>query len=215
MESEEFPTPSPTLLLEAETAVSPNPCSDNLSKKESLFDDLTLRYDIVVDNDRQVFCSELQYDGEGWLGFGVSETGDMIGSTAVIGLPGNDDPTIPNLYSLDGKTNSLVKLLPEEEQTLLGARITQVDGMTVLKFAKYIDEPDDDFAIKVPGVTTFIYTAADNNEFGYHGMKRGSVSLVLSNAKSWKQAKREQRGDEKRISDSKKNKVKKGKQRQL
>ena len=138
-----------------------------------------------------VFCSELAYEGEGWLGLGISETGDMIGSTAVIGLPDSNDVTNPGLYSLDGKTNSLVRLLPPDEQTLLGSSIVQEDGVTVMRFAKLIDESSEDFIINVPGVTTFIYAASDSNQFGYHGMKRGSVTLVLSNAKSWKKSKKE------------------------
>lgn len=215
IESDGFPTISPTRLMEIETDTRNSRCPDVLEKKKSLLDDLILRYDIVIDNDnRQIFCSELDYDGEGWLGFGVSKNGEMIGGTAVVGLP-DQDPTKPGIYSLDGKTNSLVKRSPEEDQTLLYASIAQTDDGTILRFAKYIDAVDEDFAIKVPGVTTFIYAAADSNEFGYHGMKRGSVSLVLSNAKSWKQAKRQQRDEEERIifdSKKKKDEKKKGKQ---
>jgi hypothetical protein len=192
---------TPTYLATANGITRSNPCPDVLDKKTTLQDGLGLSYEIIVDNDRQLLCSELEYEGEGWLGLGVSERGDMSGSTAVIGLPGTtddttkpgttDDTTNPNpgLYSLDGKENSSVQLLSDDLQTiLLGASIIQENGLTVLRFATYVNDSNEDFAIKVPGVTTFIYAAADSNEFGYHGMKRGSLSLVLSNAKSWKKA---------------------------
>lgn len=162
-----------------------NPCPDTLSKRKTLQDDLTLSYDVILDNERQLFCSELEYDGQGWVGFGVSESGEMVGSTAVVGLPDSEIDSNPGLYSLDGNTNSLIKLLSEEEQTILGASILQENGVTVLKFATYIDV-NDDFVIKVPGVTNFIYAAGESNDFGYHGMRRGSVSLVLSNSKKKK-----------------------------
>ena len=186
---ESLPTQSPTYLV-AELQRS-NPCPDVLSRSETLEPDLTFSYEIIVEDDRDLlFCSELVYEGEGWLGLGISGNGDMIGSTAVIGLPDSNDVTNPGLYSLDGKTNSLVRILPPEEQTLLGSSIVQENGVTVMRFAKSINESSEDFVIKVPGVTTFIYAASDSNEFGYHGMKRGSVTLVLSNAKSWKKSKK-------------------------
>eukprot|EP00804_Cyclotella_cryptica_P021104 CCRYP_020177-RC/>CCRYP_020177-RC protein AED:0.02 eAED:0.02 QI:238/1/1/1/0.6/0.5/6/1191/559 len=163
-----------------------SPCPDVLTKRKALLDDLTLSYDVILENERQLFCSELEYDGEGWVGFGVSETGEMVGSTAVVGLPNSDLDSNPGLYSLDGKTNSLIKLLPEEEQTILGASILQDNGATVLKFATYIDDGADGFVINVPGVTNFIYAAGESNDFGYHGMRRGSVSLVLSSTKKKK-----------------------------
>jgi hypothetical protein len=176
---------TPTYLATANGISRSNPCPDVLAKKTTLQDGLGLSYEIIVDNERQLLCSELEYEGEGWLGLGVSEKGEMIGSTAVIGLPG----TTANLYSLGGKENSLVQLLSDDLQTiLLGASIIQENGLTVLRFATYVNDSNEDFAIKVPGVTTFIYAAADSNKFGYHGMKRGSLSLVLSNAKSWKKA---------------------------
>ncbi|KAL7485920.1 hypothetical protein ACHAW6_011518 [Cyclotella cf. meneghiniana] len=165
-----------------------NPCPYSLSKRKTLQDDLTLSYDVILDNERQLFCSELEYDGLGWVGFGVSESGEMVGSTAVVGLPDSEIDSNPGLYSLDGKTNSLIKLLSEEEQTILGASILQENGVTVLKFATYIDDVNDDFVIKVP-VTNFIYAAGESNDFGYHGMRRGSVSLVLSNSKKKKHPK--------------------------
>ena len=183
---------SPTYLETVSKLSLSNPCPEVLSKSKTLEDDLILYYDVVVDDGRQVFCSELEYDDEGWLGLGVSESGEMIGSTAVIGLPDSNTASNPGLYSLDGKTNSLVTLLPDNQQNILFKSITQESGTTVMRFAKYIDDPDDDdFVIKVPGVTTFIYAASDSNDFGYHGMKRGSVSLVLSNAKSLKKEKKE------------------------
>jgi hypothetical protein len=149
-------------------------CPMNLRKSESLLDDLTLHYDVVGDN----LCIRLEYDNEGWIGLGFSSSyGKMVGSTAVIGIPDvKEGTTNPAYYALDGMVESMITPLPEsQQQTLQEATILQDQGLTVLTFAKSLID-DDHIGM---GENTFIFAAANYNQFGYHD-KRGSVTLYLS-----------------------------------
>ncbi len=143
-------------------------CPTNLSQSESLLDDLTLNYEVKGDN----LCMRLEYDNEGWIGLGFSSPdGRMVGSTAVIGLP---DVKEAKYYALDGMSETMVTLLPESQQTLQEATIMQEDGLTMLSFA--ISLIDDEY-VSV-GENTFIFAAANSNQFGYHD-KRGAITLNL------------------------------------
>ncbi len=164
---------------------SPNRiCPSNLARSEGLRDDLTLYYEVIryvedSSTNGGVFCVKLEYDAEGWLGFGFSSGGEMIGSTAVIGLPNDEDSTSnPGKYGLDGKTESLVVVMDAAHQTLRDATIRQDNGITIMEFGKLLIE-DDEEPLVVPGENTFIYSASTSNELGYHGLKRGSIILYL------------------------------------
>lgn len=144
-------------------------CPTNLSQSESLLDDLTLYYEVVGDN----LCMRLEYDNDGWIGLGFSSPdGRMVGSTAVIGLP---DVKEAKYYALEGMAETMITLLPESQQNLQEATILQDDGVTVLTFA--ISLIDDEYI--GAGENTFIFAAANSNQFGYHD-KRGAVTLNLS-----------------------------------
>ncbi|KAL7494543.1 hypothetical protein ACHAWT_003225 [Skeletonema menzelii] len=160
-----YPTGAPTIGKHS----NPSLCPTNLGKSESLLNDLTLHYDVVGDN----LCMRLEYDNEGWIALGFSSPdGRMVGSTAIIGLP---DMKEAKYYALEGMSKSLITLLPESQQTLQEAIIIQEDGSTVLSFAKSLI---DDEYISV-GENTFIFAAANSNQFGYHD-KRGAVTLNVS-----------------------------------
>jgi hypothetical protein len=49
-----------------------------------LQDDLILRQ--VVNQNDLTLSVQMEYAGQGWLGFAFSPTGEMIGSTAIIGI---------------------------------------------------------------------------------------------------------------------------------
>jgi len=159
-------------------------CPSNLARSEVLRDDLTLYYEFIHDEAKDsgnggVLCVRLEYDSQGWLGFGFSSGGEMVGSTAVIGLPNYKDSVAnPGKYSLDGKTDSLVVPMDAAQQTLRDATIRQDNGMTMMEFGKLMIE-DDEEPLVVPGENTFIYSASANNELGYHGFKRGSITVYL------------------------------------
>lgn len=159
-------------------------CPSNLARSEVLMEDLTLYYEVIHDEaidseNGGVLCVRLEYDSQGWLGFGFSSGGEMVGSTAVIGLPDyKDSITNPGKYSLDGKTDSLVVPMDTAQQTLRDATIRQDNRMTMMEFGKLLIE-DDEQPLVVPGENTFIYSASANNELGYHGFKRGSITVYL------------------------------------
>ena len=150
----------------------PTVCPINLGKSESLLDDLTLHYEVVGGN----LCIRLEYENEGWLGLGFSSSdGNMVGSTAVIGLPDvKEGKSNPAYYALDGMVDSMITPLPESQQTLQDPKISQENGLTVMSFAKSLD--DEHISM---GENTFIFAAANFNQFGYHN-KRGAVTLYLS-----------------------------------
>lgn len=65
------------------------------------------------------------YEGEAWLGFGFSESGQMVGSTVVIGLPDepNEEGTNPGRFYLADKSVSAIQPVKggiSEQQAVLG-----------------------------------------------------------------------------------------------
>lgn len=106
-----------------------------------------------------VFTGILQYEGEGWLGFGLSETGGMIGSTAIIGLPTEKKVDVRDL-----KDKSIKAITVSTEQNLIESSITQEKGVTQLRFKKEMGT----FPVINEGANTFIFAVGENNVFGYH-----------------------------------------------
>jgi len=166
-----FPTVAITDFPTASVASEPvqsSSCPINLSKSESLLDDLTLYYEVVNGDN---LCIRLEYDNEGWIGLGFSSSeGKMVGSTAVIGVPDEKEPAY---YSLNGMADSMITLLSDE--TVKEAALLQQDGLTIMTFSKSLV---DDEHISL-GENTFIYAASNSNHFGYHS-QRGSVTLYLT-----------------------------------
>ena len=58
------------------------------------------------------------YEGQGWLGFGFSESGKMVGSTVVIGLPDeiNQAGVNPQRFFLADKKKSEIQPLSQQQQ---------------------------------------------------------------------------------------------------
>mmetsp|Transcript_22874 Transcript_22874/g.32741 ORF Transcript_22874/g.32741 Transcript_22874/m.32741 type:complete len:655 (+) Transcript_22874:34-1998(+) len=110
----------------------------------------------------------LQYQGESWLGFGISSNGKMKGSTAVIGKP--DDGTV-GMFDLEDKAIEAIK---ETQNTLVSSSIKQEGGTTILE----LELPYSDGITKT-GLSTFLFAIGAGNEFGYHE-HRGSFRLDLS-----------------------------------
>jgi DOMON domain len=105
---------------------APEPAPGAVSTLE-LEEGLTLQ---TVDNGDNTATFTLVYDGEGWVALGVSPTGVMIGSQAVIGLPGSD----PVIYTLGAKDTAGVVPAASDQQILMSSSVTQVDGITTLTF---------------------------------------------------------------------------------
>ncbi|KAL7524891.1 hypothetical protein ACHAXR_000760, partial [Thalassiosira sp. AJA248-18] len=121
---------------------------------------------------------ELILEGKAWVAIAFSEDGKMIGSEAVIGIPG--EGTVLK-YNLGSKVVSGVEPMQESQQTLFDTSIEVKDGQTIMKFTKMMKEPGE-----------IELLAGDNNFLGAYGSdttlsihsKRQSVVLNLSSGAS-------------------------------
>lgn len=138
--------------------------------------ELTFHWTLKEDATTPVLDGVLEYDGEGWLGFGVSPNGEMIGSTAIIGLPGTG--TEPAEYSLEGKSVDAVNQA-EPFESPEKAVITQAGGKTILRFVKVLEDDASNGGFTENGLNTFIFAAGSSNELGYH-QHRGSFRINLN-----------------------------------
>ncbi|CAB9496618.1 Eukaryotic cytochrome b561 [Seminavis robusta] len=147
---------------------------------------LTLNYVVDLDDDMMNgnFSAELIYAGQGWVGFGISPDGAMIGSLAVIGVPGQPvGPSNPGKYILNAKSPSGAELLPDSQQTIMDGNIVQNETHTVMTFTKRLTEPGE---IEIIADTQFLnnFLAAagiDNDSLGFH-ISRGATQLGLAPA---------------------------------
>lgn len=117
----------------------------------------------------------LQYTGEAWLGFGVSDDGKMTGSEAIIGKP---DELTATKYLLSDKAAAGINAV-KDTTSLKSATIKQEGGVTTLEFENALDVSTDTHTITSTGLNTFIYAAGKDNTFNYHE-HRGSFRIDLA-----------------------------------
>lgn len=107
---------------------------------------------------------QVDYDGEGWVGFAFSETQFMVPNVAVIGLP--DTGTVVK-YDLNGQDMSTVT--PSTSNlSLTKTSISQVDGFTQLTFTKPLIEANETAVSKEQNGNLFIVAFGFTNELGFH-----------------------------------------------
>eukprot|EP00804_Cyclotella_cryptica_P028334 CCRYP_013208-RA/>CCRYP_013208-RA protein AED:0.12 eAED:0.12 QI:0/0/0.5/1/0/0/2/241/391 len=153
-------------------------CPSELTGVESISSTLTMYYALVLsDSEPGILCARFESQSEAWLGWGINPSGEMIGGEAVIGLP--DEGTVRkfNLYaeSMDG-----VVEMDDASQTLMETSIVQENGMTIMSFAKYLDE--DQYGIFESGrANSFIWAVGSSNTLGYHP-ERGHFELEFAGA---------------------------------
>ncbi|KAL9191209.1 hypothetical protein ACHAXT_000915 [Thalassiosira profunda] len=158
--------------------------------------DLTLRYLVLLpdghdgDDFDQEECPQcrmtvqLLYDGEAWVGFGVSHKGEMVGSHAVIGEPGHS----VGMYYLDGKDAQYV--VEDPTQALENPAIDFIEGQTILEFTIALSDFDAGMSssgsgggswasLSLTGRSTFIWAHGNDGEAkrGYHGSNRGPLTI--------------------------------------
>jgi len=119
----------------------------------------------------------LTYEGDGWVGFGLSSNGKMVGSPAephiaALCLPG--EPAVSK-YLLGAY--AVPTEMPEESQTLIDTSVTQEGGVTVCEFTKLLVE-EGELPIDPNGVNSFIWAVGNTNELAYH-RSRGQVDIPL------------------------------------
>jgi hypothetical protein len=118
-----------------------------------------------IDAEKGTVNVELEYDGIGWLGFGFSENGIMVPSTAVIGLPKTG---VVEKYDL--KFRALDGVVPlQGRQTLEDTFIAVENGRTILVFTKPLAEQDET-SVK-PGKNQFIWAIGSDEDLAIHQFK--------------------------------------------
>jgi hypothetical protein len=131
----------------------------------------------------------LEYTGgETWLGLASSSNGFMIGSTAIIGVPGSDEKAQPpTQYTLTDKIVAGLSMDDVSDSNVQGGEIVseKINGSsttkyrTVLTFTKTLNDPNDQVPIRKDGLNTLLYAAGSSRELAYHE-HRGSFQLNLN-----------------------------------
>lgn len=119
-----------------------------------------LRYDLVRESSPGagdgVLCGQLEVADtfDGWVAFGFSSTGQMIGSTdpANVAVIGRVDDKSVKKYTLPGR---YVVEMAQEDQTLLDTNIAVVNDNIIMTFTKLLKE-DGEVEIVVDRANEFI-----------------------------------------------------------
>ena len=144
---------------------------------------ITVTYELGADGAGvATFSATVVYEGLGWVGFAISENGNMVGSLAVIGLPDEDvGPTNPGKYDLEAITVAGVVLT--DQQTLMDGNIEQNETHTVLTFTKLVEE-EGELSINPTGNNFFLVAAGTANELAFHAVRQPfEVALGCAAAK--------------------------------
>eukprot|EP00904_Undaria_pinnatifida_P013446 jgi/Undpi1/9231/HiC_scaffold_26.g11689.m1 len=128
----------------------------------------------AVDRDSDDITIQAVYEGDAWISVGFSESGGMLGSDAVIGLP--DEETAAEYY-LAAYDISGVTEAPLQE--ISGAAVTQADSTTTLVFTRPLS-PSDPFKntlLLEEGVeATLIWAFGADNTLAWH-RNRGDITV--------------------------------------
>jgi DOMON domain len=158
------------------TPGDPLPKEDYGSKEESpygkkIYDDLYIK--MKPTDDKKYVSVELTHIHNGlnnYIALGISSTGTMKGSIAIIGA--SDNP-MPMKYDLLDNTLAGVVKSPEDRQTLVDPSYLSNATQTVLKFKKLVDEPNE-IPVLLSGETTFLFAIGSQASLGSHGTSRGT-----------------------------------------
>ena len=148
---------------------------------------LTMDYVVNLDDSQDtsdfpqgILSAKITFQGLGWVSVGFTTgAAAMVPGEAIIGLP--DEPqgiNNPGKYTMSSKSIQGVQLLPESQQTLVNATITQTDSTTTMTFQKILVEADE-IPINGNGQTTFLWAQGYSNTLAIH-QGRGAVGLSLS-----------------------------------
>ena len=127
-------------------------------------DKLTMKE--VVNPQDKTITVQLTFQGEAWLGFGISPEGGMVGADSIIGVP---DTNSVLQHDMTGQRQSGVT--PWESQTLTDASVVQENGATVLSFTMPLVNEGQN-AIVPDGPNTFLYAYGRSNELAFHSQAR-------------------------------------------
>jgi len=153
---------------------SDNPDYDTLIRFD---DDVKFYYKVIEHDSKPALKVRIDYDYLGWLSWGMSADGDMVGSDAVIAIPDNElSASNPGRYHMTGFSSDDIHESPGEP--LPQVSLEQSDTTTTLEFIKYL-ETDGDIPIDPNGTNTFLLATGLFNVFGKH-KKRAHFDVDLS-----------------------------------
>ena len=145
---------------------------------------LSLRHVASLEDD--AVTVELEYEGHAWLSVGVSRTGRMVVSDAVIGIPEDDNSSIPPVnpgkyrMTTESSSGSGVNLLPSSYQTLRDSSISQNATHTVLRFTKFLEE-NDELPISRDEESVWIYAVGRGNSYPSMHSRHGAIRIPSLN----------------------------------
>jgi hypothetical protein len=114
-----------------------------------------------------ILCGRLEVDNNngGWIGFGWSTNGSMIGGEAIVGLT---DARSVLKYNLSSKDVSGVTPMPAARQTLTDTSIRLEGDKAIMTFTKMLVE-DGELEIYETGPNAFLHArGSDGQTIGYH-----------------------------------------------
>jgi len=159
------PTDSPTSIAPFVAPTSP-PGAQTLELTGELAGS-TLSYQFTNTGGKDSITVTYTAPVTGWVAVGASESGLMVGSDAVIGIPATGEI---KKYALNAKSLDGVSVLPDEKQTLANAAITQANGMTTLTYTKILVE-NGEIPINRDGDNIFVAAHGSSNTLGFHSAK--------------------------------------------
>lgn len=164
--------PSPAVLVGATKAPVGPPlnCPDTLEKSTEIDSISTFHFAMVPSDPpgsgNGILCGRIEAENDGWVGLAISGDGSMIGSEAIIGVPGDDNVL---KYDLNGKGPGGVTAMSDNKQTLRDTSIVQEGAKTIMVFTKLLVE-DGEIPI-VEGENIFLH-ARGGSSLGYHSNGR-------------------------------------------
>ncbi|XP_019727004.1 DBH-like monooxygenase protein 2 homolog isoform X2 [Hippocampus comes] len=112
----------------------------------------------------------------GWIGFGLSPNGDMIGADLVMGGVGPDGNYFKDYYSTE---NSYPIEDQQQSYTLLA--LNESDGQTLMTFSRALQTCDHQDLPITAQPMKLIYAYGLTDEIGFHAALAGSKELNLLN----------------------------------
>eukprot|EP00612_Vaucheria_litorea_P002058 CAMPEP_0171457126 /NCGR_PEP_ID=MMETSP0945-20130129/3330_1 /TAXON_ID=109269 /ORGANISM="Vaucheria litorea, Strain CCMP2940" /LENGTH=600 /DNA_ID=CAMNT_0011982673 /DNA_START=99 /DNA_END=1899 /DNA_ORIENTATION=+ len=133
---------------------------------------LLLQFSYLENSDSSVLRIKLTLNGKGWIGFGSSADGEMIGGTAVIGLP--EDLT---MLTYDMKGNKTENVVPSSVQNITPLEFIVIDETVVIE---YLQPLISENIILDPSMTQyFLYAYTDEVPFLDKHDEHGTILLNI------------------------------------
>ncbi|XP_024146154.1 DBH-like monooxygenase protein 2 homolog [Oryzias melastigma] len=128
------------------------------------------------DNAQGEITFELAVNSTGWIGFGLSRSGEMYGADIVIGGVGPNGNYFNDYHAIGEFMPSLDR---EQSYTLLS--MVESDGQTIMTFRRAIQSCDEeDYHITAKPIK-LIYAYGTSDDIKYHGPRRGTKEVNLLN----------------------------------